>query len=237
MYKLKSEKNIMQRITLFVVCLSVFFIFSQKATSQIKLGVKAGSVYSGLTSESKYTPINVFPSIGVIGEYELNNTDWIVHAELKFTRKGGTLYAPSDNIPAAVIDKYEYKLSYLELPVSIGYSILLNTNIRLVPRFGGYFAYGISGKGIIESEQSLGKSGAIGIYSFEGNKGTLQGKDFDYRPFNRADAGLFAGCDLFYKNFFFSVDYIHGLTPMQEYSNSGKLLHRNIYFSVGAILL
>ncbi|MGI6718013.1 MAG: porin family protein [Bacteroidales bacterium] len=233
------------------LCLAtILFIVCCSANAQFKFGAKAGLVHSSIKSKTEYKAnacVNIsdkktaYFSGGIIGEYWFNKTSAnrnfsLIHAELKWTRRGAALFNPADSPVNAIIDKEVFYLDYLELPVTYGYSIGIVKDMRTVLRGGAYLGCGIGGKRRIESELSLGEdfSAAGSNHPFE--PFTVIGTQFaEFAPYNRLDAGMTFGVDLFYDRYFFSCDYQHGFTPIISYNKAGKIRNRNLQFSIGVI--
>ncbi|MCI2081561.1 MAG: PorT family protein [Bacteroidales bacterium] len=206
------------------------------ANAQMRYGAHLGAVHTAITSKTEYMPANDF-SGGAVLEYDFNaKADkkhfLAVHFEINYSTKSNILLYPSDDASQSVIDKYEYSLAYLDMPLSLGYSINLGNHFRIVPRLGGYFSYGLSGDGFIESSPS-GHPLGVGLSCFEGGDAKWEDQTFHYEPFNRSDAGLTGGIDLFFDRFFISCSYQYGLRKLITYNNSGALYFRNTYLTVG----
>lgn len=228
---------------------AMLLIACSSANAQFKFGVKAGLVHSGITSKTDYKAnvllnerdkTTAYFSGGAVGEYWFNKSSEnknysLIHAELKWTRRGAALFAPADSPMNSIIDKEVFQLDYLELPVTYGYNIGIMKNMRTVLRGGAYLGFGIGGKRHIESELSLGQGAAAGTVSpFEHL--TVNVTQFaQFLPYNRFDTGLTFGIDLFYDRYFLSCDYQHGFVELVSYNKAGDIKNRNLVFSAGVI--
>lgn len=107
-----------------------------------------------------------------------------LEAGLFYTEKGGK--GNSDKT------KYTYDMNYLEMPVVVKYKIETIFDFSVSPFFGGYLAYGISGKmkDLYERQSSS---------SFASDR------------FRRFDAGLRLGCGIEYKALYAEMAYDWGL--------------------------
>ena len=105
---------------------------------------------------------------------------------LQYTEKGGRKRLDSGK-------KMTYDLNYIELPVVVKYIYPIDRHFTLQPFFGGYLAYGISGR----------------IKNFEERKTQ---KSFSDNNFKRFDGGLRLGCGVGYDLFYMDLSYDIGLS-------------------------
>lgn len=177
--------------------------------------------------------------IGLSADYTFANK-LVVLSGLECVIRGANSMWDDGNKP--LIKEFECDLYYLELPVSIGYSLALKDHIKLVPNLGMYFAYGFYGWGEIksfnfEAEQEMNRAYSTEWHPFRKGKDNILGEGSEKTPYvmNRFDCGVRVGVNAHVYHFVFSTSYEIGLTNTGlHYGLLGKDgFVRNETFSVG----
>lgn len=171
-------------------------------SQNIDYGVLIGGGYSNVTS--KTTSRGAFSyGVGAVVDYNLKS-NWLLHGELKYIRKGATVDQPEQTVTNGIIDKYEFHLNYLELPISVGYKIAINERQTITPRAGLYGAVGIGGYGFITSRilppghQDKHKATVMRVNPFELNQEKLMYEEgvYSFDAFQRPNIGAVVGVDM-----------------------------------------
>ncbi|PXV65462.1 outer membrane protein with beta-barrel domain [Dysgonomonas alginatilytica] len=211
-------------------------IKAQKAESPWTFGVKAGINSSTFNIGNGSTPNNTDGIIGFNGgvtmEYALRN-GFFLSSGLEFTTKGAdngtsSYLSPAPNSLTYTLSKDSRRLKYLQLPLTVGYRVPLSKDVNVTFNAGGYFAYGISGKGTYETwEVSRNEDGTTSVTS----------NRYESKKSGDTDYGLLGGVGLEYKRFSFNFNYELGLRTLHTGSASSGMntgwKNRNAAFTVG----
>lgn len=105
--------------------------------SPIQLGVKAGINLSNMSGDLENTKAKIGFNVGVTADYNLTPNVALLTG-VEFTTKGlkGKGIASGNSI----------NLSYLQLPIHIGYKLDVAEGSKIIFHAGPYLAYGINGK-------------------------------------------------------------------------------------------
>lgn len=207
------------------------------AFGQLRTGVHAGLGYSDVTSKTKHNG-HLSYSAGVLGEYKLQN-GVVFHGELNYVNKGATLKEPETHQWNGIINRYEFNLNYIELPLSVGYSFGFEKDMFLTPRIGIYGSYGIGGYGILASDNLKADAGTaeIRVNPFQVTQGKMPAQDAQYSfdAFQRPNAGLVLGVDFDLSNHLrLTLDAKMSLGyPLTSYTNAGTIHFRTVGLSIG----
>lgn len=152
-------------------------------------GLRIGPSFSTVNSDdptldggNSQTGLN----IGAVAGFALtDNAPLFLETGLYYTEKGGKKKLSNGK-------KMTYDLNYLEVPITVKYSISVDNHFSVQPFAGGYIACGVGGKiknyGLRESESS-----------------------FSSDRFKRFDGGLRLGCGVAYDMFYADLGYDIGL--------------------------
>lgn len=220
-----------------LLTLVVIALVSSTAFGQFRTGVQVGAGYSGVSSKSKQNG-HLSYSAGVIGEYKLHN-GLVFHGELNYVNKGATLDNPEKEQWNGIINRYEFHLHYLELPLSVGYAFDLGNKFTLTPRLGMYAAYGMGGYGLLTSDnlKTNDTPNEIRVNPFKVTQGKMpsQNAQYYFDAFQRPNIGVVMGADLdLSKHMRLSLNsQISTGYPLTYYKTSGNIHFRSIILSVG----
>lgn len=195
----------------------------------LQFGVKAGANLSNFNGDVDDNKAKVGFNVGVTVDYALTSNLYLLSG-LEFTTKG----AKSQHTEVYV-DEYEnisftnvketVNLTYLELPVHIGYKLLVGQNTRIIFHGGPYIAYGLGGKY---------KTKYSAIYDDE------KEDSFGKNALKRLDFGLGAGAGVEFGQINVGLGYDFGLTNIaRKYYDSddqlinNKVRNMNGYLTVG----
>lgn len=197
-------------IFLFILCLSSIF----GAKAQFEWGVRAGLNISELTLQ-QYSYVKVGPTAGIIGKYTFKN-NLRLNTGLMFTTKGANgldniLNGRSEN------SQLNFRLSYLELPLTLSYKLKLKEHVHIVPEAGFFIAYGIGG--YAEEHEFRGTEGSMHS-DWNPFKGSDWKEPVEMEAFKRWDSGLRFGLSVEVYKFDMGIHYDLGLSNIQD-----QLLH------------
>lgn len=158
-------------------------------TGNMYYGFRIGPSFSTVSSDDSrldggdsQTGLNVGALVGIPLSASI---PLYIEPGLFYTEKGGKKKLADGK-------KMTYDLNYLEMPVVLKYIYSVDSHFSIQPLFGGYLAYGVSGK--------------------MKNYGNREAQDsFSDENFRRFDGGLRVGCGLAYDLFYFDVSYDIGL--------------------------
>jgi hypothetical protein len=198
----------------FLVCLAVALTVSAAsyAQSPIRFGVQAGLNLSTVTWEDMDDiSSKIGFNVGVTADYALSEALFLQPA-LLYTAKG-----------ASFEDDVTSTLSYLELPINIGYKIPLES-FTVSLKVGPYLAYGLSAK---MSGEEDGISADIDLYK---KNEDIWG--IDKAPLKRFDYGVGIGAGIEFGQIAVGLSYELGLANLANYDD-GKIKTQNAFLSVG----
>ncbi len=174
----------------------------------------------------------------MVGEYKLQN-GLVLHGELNYVNKGATLDNSEKEQWNGIINRYEFHLHYLELPLSVGYAFDLGNDLVVTPRVGMYGAYGIGGHGIITSDnlKTDDTANELRVNPFEVTQGKMPAQDAQYSfdAFQRPNIGIVIGADLdVTKHLRLSLaSQISTGYPLAQYKTAGNINFRSVTLSIG----
>lgn len=152
-------------------------------------GLRIGGNLSTINSQDVTLDTDSYGGLylaAVMGTQMSHNSPVWLETGLAYSEKGGSAKLNSNNI--------KYRLSYLELPITIKYDIPAG-DVSVQPFLGGYLALGVAG----------------------------QIKDYDkrrsesvYDTFNRFDGGLRLGCGLAYQMLYIEAGVDLGLANINK---------------------
>lgn len=152
-------------------------------------GLRIGGNLSTINSQDVTLDTDSYGGLylaAVMGTQMSHNSPVWLETGLAYSEKGGSAKLNSNNI--------KYRLSYLELPITIKYDIPAG-DVSVQPFLGGYLALGVAG----------------------------QIKDYDkrrsesvYDTFNRFDGGLRLGCGLAYQMLYIEAGVDIGLANINK---------------------
>lgn len=212
-------------IFLFILCLSSIF----GAKAQFEWGVRAGLNISELTLK-QYSYVKVGPNAGVMGKYTFKN-NLRLNTGLLFSIKGANgldniLNGKSEN------SQLNFRMSYLELPLTLSYKLKINEQISIVPEAGFFIAYGIDG--FAEEHEFRGNTGSMHS-SWNPFKGSDWKEGVEMEAFKRWDSGLRFGLSVEVYKFDLGIHYDLGLSHIQNQllHNTNGLSTRNTALTLG----
>ena len=229
------------RIFTFLVVLGVGLwtapvINAQQSKSPWTFGVKTGVNISTYNVDGGSDYSNTDGVIGFNGgvtvDYQLKNRFYL-SSGLEFTTKGADFsqmypFYIDGNTVTQTTTKDSRKFQYLQLPLTIGYRLPISRNMNVTFNAGGYFAFGLSGKGTYEQWTEISEVGGTTSYEYMKKK-TNQKGDTDF--------GLIGGLGLEYKRFSLNFNYELGLRELYTGTNTIGLestwKNRNAVLSVG----
>lgn len=188
---------------LIVALLAVIGLNAQeKATT---FGIKGGLNLSNMSGDGQTADSKIGFNVGVTLD-QLLAKDLYLLTGLEYSLKGakgggGTL-----------------NLSYLQLPIHMGYKLVVADNTKLVFRAGPYIGYAIDG---------TFKAGGVSIDLFSDEFKGLVGFDV----LNRFDAGLGLGLGMEFGQIGVNLGYDFGLANIEK--SGGTTKNQNAYLSLG----
>ena len=130
-----------------ILCVILGCFFSILCHGQVSFGVNTSITSSTLSEKLAKSKTGI--QIGVLCNYDLNE-DFTLLSGLGYVVKGvNGLW--SDLNYSQQLKMFDVQLSYLELPLSLGYKIPIGNNIRLIPNVGIFVTYGLHGHSEIKS--------------------------------------------------------------------------------------
>jgi hypothetical protein len=195
-------KKILVSIVAMVFAIPTFAQFSSGGfdldKENLYYGVRIGMVGANLTGDAEATGMKIGLSLGgVIGIRISHTTPLFLESGLYYVGRGG-----KDG---------DFSVGYnnLEIPLLIKYGVKAG-DIAILPFFGPYFAYGISGKTKVLGEEV----------------GTFDEKKWD--GLKRANMGLKLGCGLEFNKLYVEAGYQFGLSNITKHADNS--VHSNALF-------
>jgi hypothetical protein len=210
--KFLTKKMIIFMKTTFKTCLvAIALLIGVNTYAQdkpITFGVKAGVNLSNISGEGESGDAKIGFKAGVSLDYALSQ-DLYLMTGLNYSLQGSKI---------GEVDGKSVKLdlSYLQLPVHIGYKLNVAEGAKLVFHGGPYVGYAVDGKWKYAGE-SLN---AFGDIAKEG-----------IAKLKRFDAGLGIGAGVEFGQFGVDLGWDFGLTKIND--GSGSIKNRNGYLTVG----
>lgn len=162
------------------------------------VGLRLGATFSTVQSDDPLldsgqsrTGLN----LGIVAGMPLSRyTPLYLESGLLYNEKGGKKGGGREN--------FSYSLNYLEVPVTVKYSISPTRHVAIQPYAGGYLACGVGGK----------------IKNFRDREAySAFGDDTPTQPrFSRFDGGLKIGCGVAYDALYADIAYEHGLANISN---------------------
>lgn len=170
---------------------------------------------------------------GITGNYTFNN-NIVCETGLRFVNKGSDqLKGFDENLKKFISTMTLEKLHYLEIPIMVGYRFKLSDIVSITPKIGGYYAFGLDGKGYIENADNT--FGSM-IFPFEDNTFTMgDGSVGTYKALERHDGGFLVGADIQIGQAVCRIAYGRSLSPIENKYDSGNR-HQTLSLSLGYYL-
>lgn len=216
-----------------LICMSVV-----KASAQFRVGAEVGMNISSLAIISNFHRPGVTGGLSV--DYLLKN-GMMLQSGFLYSRKGASGLWDQYNY-SCDLRQANFKLSYLEIPLMVGYRIPLKKDIYMVPAVGAYLACGAGG--YAELDLIVSNENGTGRYHSEWNPfEDFQMEwlaDTEIKAFDRFDAGLRFGLSGEISRFVISFAYDLGLKKVwsgfdtESYkTDTHKMKNRTATFSIG----
>lgn len=206
------------------------------AFGQWRKGVHLGVGHSDTSTEIKHKGA-VSLTAGVLVEYQFH-TGIVLRGELNYVNKGLSIQNRRENTVYRGLESYDFRLYYLELPLSVGYAFEMTDGVRVTPRIGMYVGYALGGAGQAIPQNPLpdyapGSGGNRPDFGLQ--DALLQKHPYVFGSSPRQDIGGVAGIDGdISKRLRLSFDVGHSLFyPLSSYfEKNDKFYFRNITFSI-----
>lgn len=153
-------------------------------------GIRLGLNIASISSDASAFDTDSRTGLAIGGVYGIQlsrNTPLWLEAGLMYSEKGGKTHINDD--------KVTYRLSYLQLPIVVKYSIDVDDDFFVQPFFGGYLALGLGGK-----VKNYGERESYDIFD----------------NMNRFDGGLRLGCGVEYRMMYAEIGYDLGLANIAQ---------------------
>lgn len=153
-------------------------------------GIRLGLNIASISSDASEFDTDSRTGLAIGGVYGIQlsrNTPLWLEAGLMYSEKGGKTHIAND--------KVTYRLSYLQLPIVVKYSIDVDDDFFVQPFFGGYLALGLGGK-----VKNYGERESYDIFD----------------NLNRFDGGLRLGCGVEYRMMYAEIGYDLGLANIAQ---------------------
>lgn len=193
---------------------------AQEKGSPWTFGVKGGMNLSSSTLDNDGSKVGF--NGGVTVEYDLGNR-FFLHSGLEYTNKRfenetqdffvsspipeeGDSYSSISSLTMNTV-----RISYLQLPLTIGYRLPVSRNANITFRGGAYVAWGLNSrtKGTtVQTEYLEDKQYHFVLYN--------NSNEYDNAQLQRLDYGLLGGVGFEYKRFFIDLNYELGLRNINK---------------------
>lgn len=183
----------------------------------VRFGMTAASLSGDLDVSSKVG----MTLAGVVGLRPSDNTPVFIESGLYYTERGGKNGGPYVNSRGGNGSVSRVGYNILEIPLTIKYGLKVSDQIAVLPFFGPYFSYAISGK-----TKQLGDAGKDSE-----SVGTFDEKKAYHGGLNRASMGLKLGVGAEYNKIYVEVGYQFGITNIakrDEFSGRSNAFIANI---------
>lgn len=186
----------------------------------VRFGMTAASLSGDLDASSKVG----MTLAGIVGLRPSDNTPVFIESGLYYTERGGKNGGPYKGVrnnegKVGSVSRVGYNI--LEIPLTIKYGLKVSDEIAVLPFFGPYFSYAISGK----TKQTI-----VGIDQSE-SEGTFDEKNAIHGGLNRASMGLKLGVGAEYNKIYVEVGYQFGITNIakrDDFSGRSNAFFANI---------
>jgi len=173
-----------------LLAMTLFFAIAVNAQyNPITFGVKAGMNISNVSGDFEDSKAKVGFNVGVTLDYALVN-DFYLMTGLDFTTKGSKVGDDGDM-------NLKLNLSYLQLPVHVGYKLPVANGTNILFHAGPYVAFGVDGKWKVKQGSS---EISVGAFSDDAEDVGIKMKRFDFglgfglgAEFGKINAGV--NCD------------------------------------------
>lgn len=169
-------------------------------------GLRLGLNIASISSDANEFDTGTRSGLAIGGFYGMQlsrRTPLWLELGLMYSEKGGKTHINDD--------KVTYRMSYLQLPVVVKYSIDVDDDFYVQPFFGGYLALGLGGKAK--------------------NYGARESEDV-FDTLNRFDGGLRLGCGVEYKMMYAEIGYDLGLANIIK--DDFETAHtRSLFINIG----
>ena len=169
-------------------------------------GLRIGLNIASMSSDDPQFDAGTRTGLAIGGVYGIklsNSTPLWLEPGVMYSEKGGETTIENE--------KVTYRLSYLQLPIVIKYSINIDDDFYVQPFFGGYLALGVGGKAKYYNTR---ESDAI----------------FD--TMNRFDGGLRLGCGAEYKMIYAELGFDLGLADIAQ-NDFDATRTRSFFINIG----
>lgn len=194
--------------------LSLLLIAGYTTSAQVSLGVQGGVVLSNASADQSDFTFESKPKsrfswqAGLMADVPFGEGGFRLLPELKFVSKG---FKASEDVAGLGSVTGNVGLSYIELPVNLGYALDLG-GAQLVLGAGPYLGFGLSGKA--KYDVTIAGAGSQSVEEdIEFGSGEDQLKAFDY------GANMMAGI-LFENGFMVKANYSLGLANLSNIPES-----------------
>ena len=184
----------------------------------VRFGMTAASLSGDLDVSSKVG----MTLAGIVGLRPSDNTPVFIESGLYYTERGGKNGGPYVGLkrtPDGSVSRVGYNI--LEIPLTIKYGLKVSDQVAVLPFFGPYFSYAISGK-TKQIEANSNETKSVGSFD---EKAACHG------GLNRASMGLKLGAGAEYNKIYVEIGYQFGITNIakaEEFSGRSNAFFANI---------
>ena len=189
-------------------------------------GLRLGINLSVLNSDAVDYDMNVRPGISLGAVYGMqlaNSTPIWLEAGLFYSEKGGKQNHPA----SADVEKITCRLSYLEVPVVLKYSLDVADDLYIQPFIGGFLGLGVGGKTKVYT-RDLDKR--VSESSYE--RININSINTTYAGVNRIDAGLRLGCGVEFQMVYAEMGFDFGLANIGK-DDFQSIRTQTLFFNIG----
>jgi len=202
-----------------LIAVALFIGLSANAQDKpVSFGVKAGMNLSNIGGDANGTDAKIGFVGGITLDYALTSDVYLMTG-LEFSMKGSKIAEGFDD----EVGKIDLKLnlSYLQLPIHVGYKLAITETTKINFHAGPYVAYGIDGKW---KASASGVSESIDAFGDEALEEALKLKRFDF--------GLGLGAGVEFGKFGVGLGYDFGLMNICDETGI-KVRNMNGYLTLG----
>ena len=88
----------------------------------------------------------------------------------------------------------------LRLPINFGYAVPITDELSFTPKFGAWFAWGVSGRSHIKATDEKGNEYKVSYSAYDSFDYTFDKETYSIDGFKRFDVGVSVGIDFYYAN-------------------------------------
>lgn len=210
----------------------VLFLFFSPLSAQLRYGLEFGAGMGNTGSDYRNRP-SFYTRDGMFINYA-EKTKWIYEAGLLYELLGVNVEGvPFEN---GRIQKMDMLLSYLTLPLSLGYfwDVGKAEDVRLSVKFGFFLSCGIFGSGNIMRIDDVGESFKLAVDNPFRDEELETGKNpFLYSAFSRFDSGLFLTAEVLRKKMSLRLTCAFGLKSMNNTYLENGVLKYSVSLALG----